>query len=283
MRKTSILKSMAIGLMAMTIMAGCSQPAATTTGASGATTAAGSSTDWAKIKERGYIIIGLDDTFVPMGFKDESGNLIGFDIDMAKEATKRMGIEPRFQSIDWILKETELNSGKIDLIWNGYTISDERKEKVNFTDSYMEARQVLVVPVDSPIKDAAGMAGKTIATQNASTGVDILNTTGIGKTLKGGEPILYDSFNDAFMDMMSKRIEGLVGDEIMIQYVLTQKKILDQYKIIEISTDKYENGVGVRKSDPELLKVLNETINAMKADGTAAKLSETWFGTNIVK
>lgn len=291
MSKQSFIKKAIMTVTTLAMLAGCAPAATTTTAgttgsgttAAGTTAASAVKNDWDKIKERGYIIVGLDDTFVPMGFKDEAGKLVGFDIDMAKEAMKRMGIEVRFQSIDWILKETELNSGKIDLIWNGYTISDARKEMVNFSEPYMDGRHVLVVPNNSTIKAAADMAGKTIATQNASTGLDILNNTGVSPTLKGSAPILYDSFNDAFMDVISGRIDGLVGDEIMVQYVLKQKNIIDQYRVIEIPGDVYQNGIGVRKTDTELLKKLDETINSMKEDGTAAKISETWFGTNIVK
>lgn len=268
--KKGFIKKAAILIMAMAAMAGCSGNTA-------------QKNDFEKLKEKGYITVGLDDTFVPMGFKNEKGELVGFDIDMAKEAARRMGIEVKFQSIDWILKETELNSGKIDMIWNGYTISEERKKMVNFSEPYMDGRHILIVPKDSSVMKFEDIEGKSIATQNASTGLDILNNKGIASKLKGGEPVLYDSFNDAFMDLTSGRIEGLVGDEIMVMYVLKQKNAVDQYKVIPIEGENYENGVGVRKSDTELLKKLNEALNAMKKDGTAAKISNEWFGTNIVK
>ena len=94
-----------------------------------------------QIVERGYIIMGLDDTFAPMGFRDEKNEIVGFDVDLAKEVFARLDLEVKFQPIDWTMKETELNSGNIDLIWNGYTITEERKQKVSFTKPYLKNRQ----------------------------------------------------------------------------------------------------------------------------------------------
>ena len=97
------------------------------------------------------LIIGIDDTFAPLGFRDEKNEIVGFDIDMAKAAAEKMGVEVKFQPIDWKTKEAELNSGRIDLIWNGYTITDERKEKVLFTKPYLKNSQVVVTLADSDL------------------------------------------------------------------------------------------------------------------------------------
>ena len=95
-------------------------------------------------KKTEKLIIGIDDTFAPMGFRDENNEIVGFDIDMANAAGEKMGVDIKFQPIDWKTKENELNSGRIDLIWNGYTITDERKEKVLFTKPYLKNSQVVV-------------------------------------------------------------------------------------------------------------------------------------------
>jgi polar amino acid transport system substrate-binding protein len=106
------------------------------------------------------LIMGLDDTFAPMGFRDEKGELVGFDVDLANEVAERIGMTIKFQPIDWSMKENELNAGNIDLIWNGYTITPERQEKVAFTKPYLENSQVIVVLADSDIKTKADLAGK---------------------------------------------------------------------------------------------------------------------------
>ena len=89
--------------------------------------------------------MGLDDQFPPMGYRDDDGNLVGFDIDIATETFERMGMEVKLQPIDWKVKEQELNAETLDCLWNGYTITDARKEEVLFSDAYMKNRQIIVV------------------------------------------------------------------------------------------------------------------------------------------
>ena len=91
------------------------------------------------------IVVGLDDNFPPMGFRDEKNELVGFDIDMAKEAAKRLGLEVTFKPIDWSAKEAELSGKRVDALWNGLTITEERKQNIAFTAPYMENHQIIVV------------------------------------------------------------------------------------------------------------------------------------------
>ena len=134
--------------------------------------------------EKNKIVIGLDDNFPPFGFHDESGELVGFDIDMAKEAAKRLGIEVEFKPIDWDSKETELNSKKIDAIWNGLSITPEPEKNILFSRPYENGPQILLVRADSPIQGKADLAGKIVGTQQGSTGLEAINQ----------EPQLRDSF-----------------------------------------------------------------------------------------
>ena len=89
------------------------------------------------------LVIGMDDTFAPMGFRDEKNELAGFDVDLAKAIGEKLGVEIIFQPIDWSMRESELNAGNIDCIWNGYSITDKRKEMVNFTEPYLKNKQAL--------------------------------------------------------------------------------------------------------------------------------------------
>ena len=118
-----------------------------------------------ELEEKGEIIMGLDDTFAPMGFRDDKGELVGFDVDLAKEVFKRAGFEVKLQPIDWTMKETELNSGNIDVIWNGYSITEERKEKVAFTKPYLENKQIILTLSDSSINSKADLENKKVAVQ----------------------------------------------------------------------------------------------------------------------
>lgn len=226
------------------------------------------------------IVIGLDDTFAPMGFRDEQNNLVGFDIDMAKEATKRLNMEVEFKPIDWNSKEVELNSKKVDVLWNGLTITEERKKNIAFTDPYMANQQLILVPANSAIKTKADLAGKVVGTQDGSTGIDAIdNEPAVKKTFK--ELKLYGDFTQALMDVQTSRLDAVVIDEVFARYYSSKKPGV--YTILTETFGTEDYGVGLRKDDTELLNKLQKTLNDMKADGSAAKISEKWFGKNIIK
>ena len=120
------------------------------------------------------LIVGIDDAFAPMGFRDDSGKIVGFDVDLAREVIERLGKEVEFQPIDWSMKETELNSGNIDAIWNGYSLTEERKAKVTYTDAYMKNSQLIVTLKNSTIKSKEDLNDKVVGTQQGSAGLEAL-------------------------------------------------------------------------------------------------------------
>ncbi len=229
------------------------------------------------------LIIGFDDTFVPMGFKDNNGEIVGFDIDLANEVSKRIGKQVTFQPIDWSMKESELNSEKIDLIWNGYSITKERKEKVNFTNPYLENRQVIITLVNSKINSKVDLKGMNVGAQNQSSAVDAINKEEeLLKTFKDGKVYTFETNNEALMDLEAKRIDAVVADEILARYYIN-KKGEGKFKILNDDFGDESYGVGIRKGDEELLEKLNEAFEDIKKDGTAKKVSEKWFGKDIIK
>ena len=127
------------------------------------------------------IVIGLDDNFPPMGFRNEKNELVGFDIDLAKEAAKRLGIEVEFKPIDWSAKEAELNGKRVDALWNGLTITEERRKNIGFTTAYMENHQIIVVPANSAVKTKADLADKVIGIQDGSSAIDAVQKDQIGR------------------------------------------------------------------------------------------------------
>ncbi|UUV98912.1 amino acid ABC transporter substrate-binding protein [Vagococcus luciliae] len=235
---------------------------------------------WSEIEKNKKVVIGLDDTFVPMGFRDESDNIVGFDIDLAKAVFAEYGIEPEFQSIDWSMKENELNNGTIDLIWNGYNITDERKEKVAFSEPYITSRQELVVMKDSGITSYKDMKGKVLGAQNASTGQDMIdkNPEVFTDVIADNEPVLFDTFNEAFIDLKAKRIDGLIVDNVYANYYIAQQKNSDDYAIVETPFESADFAVGIRKSDKELKTKIDEAFKKLKDEGKMKEISEKWFG-----
>lgn len=232
---------------------------------------------FAKLQDRGYVVMGLDDTFAPMGFRDANDEIVGFDVDLAKEVFQRIGLEVRFQPIEWTMKEAELNNGNIDLIWNGYSITEERKEKVAFTEPYLENRQIIVTLVDSSISTKADLAGKKVAIQNESSAVDAVNTEPeLVASFAGGEPILFDTNNECFMDLEAKRADVVVADEVLARYYIKQRGA-EKYKVLEEYFAEEEYGIGVRKEDTKLLAEINKAMNQMREDGTYDEIYQKWF------
>lgn len=227
------------------------------------------------------IVVGLDDTFVPMGFKDDNGEIVGFDVDLAKAAAKKIGYNVKFQPIDWAMKETELESKNIDAIWNGYSVTEERQQKVDFTKSYLKNKQVIITLKDSNIKDKNDLKGKVVAVQGGSSAEEELQKNkDIIKTFKGQDLILFDNNNDAFMDLEAGRTDAVVADEIMARYYIS-KIGNEKFKILNDDFGKEVYSIGLRKGDETLKEKLNNALLELKKDGTMEEISKKWFGEDI--
>lgn len=227
------------------------------------------------------IVIGLDDSFPPMGFRDEQNNIVGFDIDLAKEAAKRLDMEVEFKPIDWSSKEAELNAKRVDALWNGMSITDERKKNVLFSDPYMESKQLIFVLAGSPIKSAADLSGKVVGVQQASIGEEeVVKDVTLKNSLKDFK--VYPDCIAAFMDLNTGRVDAVVTDEILGRYYLSKEK--GKYTAIETPLGEVGTyGIGFRKEDTELRDQVQKVLNEMKKDGTSARISEKWFGADIIK
>ncbi|MDR2127560.1 MAG: amino acid ABC transporter substrate-binding protein [Burkholderiaceae bacterium] len=226
------------------------------------------------------IVVGLDDNFPPMGFRDEKNELVGFDIDMAREAGKRLGVEMAFKPIDWSAKEAELSARRVDVLWNGLTITEERKKNILFTPAYMENHQIIIVAAASPIKSKADLAGKTVGIQEGSSAVQAVEK----------EPQVRQSFKElkqfgdnvtALMDLGSGRLDAVVVDEVVGRYYVAKKA--GEYEVLQDNFGAEEYGVGMRLDDAALLTALTETMAAMKADGTSARIATQWFGADVTR
>ncbi len=226
------------------------------------------------------IVVGLDDHFPPMGFRDDKNNIVGFDVDMAKEAAKRLGMEVEFKPIDWNSKEAELNGKRIDVLWNGLTITEKRKQNILFTNAYMENKQIIVVAANSPLKTKADLAGKVVGVQDGSSSIEAVEKeAAVAKSFK--ELKKYPDNVAALMDLKAGRIDALVVDEIVGRYYIAKKA--GEYAVLTDHFGSEEYGVGLRKDDKELQAKLQKALDDMKKDGTSAKISQQWFGANIVK
>ena len=218
-----------------------------------------------------------------MGFKDEKNEIVGFDIDLAKEVAKRLGREVEFKAIDWNSKEAELKSGRVDILWNGLDITDKRKENMLFSEPYMDNRQIVFVAKNGKVAVAgeADLAGKTIGTQSGGTTEEYFeNKPELKASMK--EVKYYPDYINAFMDLENGRLDAVVGDEIIGRYYISKHP--DEIQAIDTVIGTVSQfGIAFRKDDQKLRDEVQKAFDEMKADGTVAKISEKWFAKDITK
>lgn len=229
-------------------------------------------------KSGNEFVLGLDDSFPPMGFRDENNTIVGYDIDLAAEVANRLGLKFRAQPISWSAKEQELNTGKIDCIWNGLTITPERLEALSFTKPYLNNAQVVIVRADSGINTLNDLEGKILGVQAGSSAADAIDEN---PDFKASLKSIVD-FNDNIMALNDLEIGGLDGvamDSVVAEYSL--KVTGKPFVIIPESLAPEQYGIAFRKDNTALRDKVQKTLEEMAADGTVAKISEKWFGSDI--
>ena len=271
-KRKGILGLLTLVGMAVMSLAGCTQLASNPT-----------VDNWDKYQQQKSITVGFDNTFVPMGFEEKNGNYAGFDIELAKYVSKKLGIQVHFQPIDWDMKETELQNGTIDAIWNGYSATDERREKVAFTIPYMQNTQILVVKKTSGIHSVEDMTGKVLGAQNGSSGMlDFEEHPEVLKNrVKGGDADQYQSVNEAIIDLKNDRIDALLIDRVYADYYLTTEGIADEYDTIPSGFESESFAVRVRPADKKLLEALNQAFKELYQEGIFQQISQKWFGEDV--
>lgn len=240
---------------------------------------------WTKVKDAGRFILGLDAEFPPMGFKDtETGNTIGFDIDVAKEACKRLGVEFVAQPINWDNKQMELDGGNIDCVWNGMSYTEDRAEKMLVSKPYMKNEQYLLTLKDSEYKTMDSLKGTTLGVQKDSSAEAALNKNEAFKSTLG-EVVGIENYTSALMELKNNTIQVVAIDEVVARYYLQNEP--DTYQIVQ--DGKGENAslaaedyvIGFRKGDNALMEKVYGALEEMKADGTLAEISNKWFDKDI--
>jgi polar amino acid transport system substrate-binding protein len=230
------------------------------------------------VQEKGVFVLGLDDSFPPLGFRDESNNIVGYDIDLATEACNRLGLKLTCQPIDWAAKEQELNTGKIDCIWNGFTMTPEREEALCFSKPYLDNAQVVIVKTASGYKTLADLAGKKVGLQAGSSAADALESSAeFKKSLKS--VVEFKDNLTAFMDLEIGGVDAVIMDMVVGNYSI--KTTGKPFTVLSenLSTEKY--GIGFRKGDVALRDAFQKVLDEMAADGTVAKISNKWFDKDI--
>lgn len=243
------------------------------------TTTAGTTTAETAAAEAagGTLIVGFDQDFPPMGFVGDNGEYIGFDLDLAKEVASRLGLEYKAQPVAWDSKDMELESGNIDCIWNGFTITG-REDDYTWTTPYMANKQVFVVANDSDIKSQADLAGKVVEVQaDSSAEAALKENQDLANTF--GQLLTTPDYNTAFMDLEQGAVDAVAMDVIVAGYQIKQRNA--DFKILDDSLSEEEYGIGFKKGNTELRDKVQGALEEMAADGTLAKISDEWFGEDV--
>lgn len=235
-----------------------------------------SDTSFDKVKEAGKLVLGLDATFKPMGYTDENNNIVGFDIDLATEACKRLDIKLETKGVVWETKEIDLNAGTIDCIWNGLSISDSRKKVMLMSDPYMENEMVFAVNEDSDIKSLSDLAGKKVTVQNGSTAQEILEGNEISKDMTI-TPL--ETNVEALSNLEMNMCDAVFLDSVVAKYEINTSK--KAFRILDEGLEPEKYGIGFRLGDQQLCDKIYDTLKEMKTDGTVEKIATKWFGSDI--
>lgn len=229
-------------------------------------------------KSENEFVLGLDDSFPPMGFRDENNEIVGYDIDLAKEVAKRLNLKFRAQPISWSAKEQELNTGKIDCIWNGLSITPERLEALAFTKPYLKNAQAVIVRADSGIQNLSDLSGKILGVQaGSSAATAIKNVPNFQKSLK--ELVNFSDNIMALNDLEIGGLDGVAMDSVVAEYCL---KITGKpFVILQETLAPEDYGIAFKKDNTQLRDKVQSTLEEMAADGTVEKISKKWFGEDI--
>ena len=225
----------------------------------------------------GTLIVGFDQDFPPMGFMGDDGEYTGFDLELAQEVAKRLGLEYKAQPIAWDSKDMELEAGNIDCIWNGFTMTG-REDDYTWSEPYMANTQVFVVAKDSGIASQEDLAGKIVECQvDSSAEAALKEVPDLTAAFK--ELLTQSDYNSDFMDLEQGAVDAIAMDVIVAGYQIQQRNA--DFVILEDSLSAEEYGVGFKKGSTQLRDKVQATLEEMAADGTLKSISEKWFGEDV--
>lgn len=229
-----------------------------------------------KIKDEGKILIGTEGTYPPFTFHDDNGTLTGFDVEIATEVAKRLGVKPEFKETQWDAMFAGLDAKRFDMIANQVGIRPDRQEKYDFSSPYITSKAVLITHKDNKdIKDFEDIKGKKSAQSLTS------NYGDMAKSL-GAELVGVEGFNQSVELLSSKRVEATINDNLT--YLDYKKKKPDApIKEVAVHEDASQSGLMFRKGSDELVEAVNKALAEMIDDGTYLKISEKWFGEDVLK
>lgn len=237
-------------------------------------------TDWDYIEDKGELIVGLDDTFAPMGFRDKEDNLVGLDIELAEAVGEKLGVKIKFQPIDWDAKEAELKAKNIDCIWNGMSATPERQESMSLSKKYLNNKvAVMTLDKNKNFKSTDDFKKVKIGTQADSAALEAIKADEHYEEFKDNV-VEYKTYDQAILDVKAGRTEAVVIDEVFAYYNNKEKDTKMYESDFNFGDDFY--AIGFRKEDTGLTEKVNEALKEVIDDGTAEEISKKWFDKNLI-
>lgn len=232
------------------------------------------------ILDNGKFILGLDDAFPPMGFRDDNDEIVGFDVDLAKAVCEKLGVELVLQPIEWDAKEQELSTKNIDCIWNGFSVTPERQENLTMSESYMTNNISLVVLKDSQVASMADMADRKLAVQSGSSAEEVLNSDENADFKNSlGQVNPFSDYVTALMDLETGNSDAVLMDSVVADYMITDGG--KDYVVLNETLLADQYAIGFRKGDVALCDAVWNALKELKEDGTVTELSTKWFGSDF--
>jgi L-cystine transport system substrate-binding protein len=231
-----------------------------------------------QIKQRGTLKVGLEGTYPPFSFQDESGQLTGFETEFARQLAQHLGVKASLQPTKWDGLLAALDSKRIDVVINQVTISPERAKKYALSTPYtVSGIQALTLKdkADS-IKNPDSLSGKKVG-----VGLGTNYEQWLRENIKGVDIRTYDDDPTKYQDLRFHRLDAILVDRLAALDLV--KKSGDKMALAGPAFSRQEAAVALRKGNPELLKAINDAISSMKKDGSLHKLSLQWFGQDVDK
>jgi cystine transport system substrate-binding protein len=230
----------------------------------------------AKVQEDGELLVGTEGTYPPFTYHDESGKLTGFDVEIAEEIASRLGVKAKFMETQWDAMFAGLDSKRFDMIANQVGINEERMEKYDFSEPYISSVAVLVTQKgNTDVKTFEDIDGLKSAQSLTSNYAEIAKSN-------GAELVGVDGFNQAIELLNSKRVDVTINDNLSVLDFLKQKPDAN-IQIVDEAGDAAQSGLMFNKGNETLVEAVNEALNEMIEDGTYNKISDKWFGENVLE
>ncbi|MDO5652926.1 MAG: transporter substrate-binding domain-containing protein [Brachymonas sp.] len=232
-------------------------------------------------REGGRIVVGLEDNFAPMEFRDKNGALVGYDIDLANEVFKRANLPFEHKSINWDKKEDFLLKDKsIDIIWSAMTVTEERKRIFGLSTPYFKSRQVIIVPINSSINEKNDLGGKTVIIQSGGFVQEALkNFSGTNGAI--AKLVEAPELTVALTNLLENKGDAVIGEEMVVNYYISRSP--GKFRILKEDFGENDIAIGFRPGDTELISKINQALDSVRKDGTEQVIYKKWFGDAVAQ